>query len=60
MILIGAPGASRRSLIRQYCELSNREMEYVALSRDTTEAELKQRRELRSNSAIYQDQVPTI
>eukprot|EP00045_Choanoeca_perplexa_P012171 m.131630 g.131630 ORF g.131630 m.131630 type:complete len:1706 (-) comp15913_c0_seq3:46-5163(-) len=56
MILIGEPGAARRNLIQQYCELTNREMEYVALSRDTTESELKQRRELRSSSAIYQDQ----
>lgn len=31
-------------------------MEYVALSRDTTESDLKQRREIRSGTAYYVDQ----
>lgn len=30
-------------------------MEYVALSRDTTETDLKQRREIRSGTAFYID-----
>uniref|UniRef100_A0A672TB47 VWFA domain-containing protein n=1 Tax=Sinocyclocheilus grahami TaxID=75366 RepID=A0A672TB47_SINGR len=33
-----------------------REVEYVALSRDTTETDLKQRREIRSGTAFYIDQ----
>ena len=40
----------------QYCELTQREVEYAALSRDTTEADLKQRRELRGGTASYADQ----
>lgn len=38
-------------------ELTKREVEYVSLSRDTTEADLKQRREIRAGSAFYLDQV---
>lgn len=38
-------------------ELTKREVEYVALSRDTTETDLKQRREIRSGTAYYIDQV---
>lgn len=36
--------------------MSQREVEYVALSRDTTEADLKQRRELQNGSAVFSDQ----
>uniref|UniRef100_A0A8C1XYG8 von Willebrand factor A domain containing 8 n=1 Tax=Cyprinus carpio TaxID=7962 RepID=A0A8C1XYG8_CYPCA len=36
-------------------ELTKREVEYVALSRDTTETDLKQRREIRSGTAFYID-----
>lgn len=38
-------------------ELTKREVEYIALSRDTTESDLKQRREIRSGTAFYIDQV---
>lgn len=31
-------------------------MEYIALSRDTTETDLKQRREIRAGTAFYIDQ----
>ena len=40
----------------RYCELTGREVEYVALSRDTTESDLKQRREILSGTALYVDQ----
>lgn len=40
----------------QYLELTNRELEYVALSRDTTESDLKQRREIQGGTAHYIDQ----
>ena len=39
-----------------YLELTQREGEYVSLSRDTTETDLKQRREIRSGTAYYMDQ----
>ncbi|XP_063282038.1 von Willebrand factor A domain-containing protein 8 [Pelobates fuscus] len=56
MFLIGPPGPLRRSIAMQYLELTKREVEYIALSRDTTEADLKQRREIRSGTAFYIDQ----
>uniref|UniRef100_A0A671Y8Z4 von Willebrand factor A domain containing 8 n=1 Tax=Sparus aurata TaxID=8175 RepID=A0A671Y8Z4_SPAAU len=56
VFLIGPPGPFRRSLAMQYLELTKREVEYVALSRDTTETDLKQRREIRSGTAFYIDQ----
>ena len=40
-----------------YKELTKRELEYVSLSRDTTESDLKQRREIENGTASYIDQV---
>uniref|UniRef100_A0A673VXU8 von Willebrand factor A domain containing 8 n=1 Tax=Salmo trutta TaxID=8032 RepID=A0A673VXU8_SALTR len=57
VFLIGPPGPLRRSIAMKYLELTKREVEYVALSRDTTETDLKQRREIRSGTAFYIDQV---
>lgn len=57
VFLIGPPGPRKRLLAMQYIELTNREHEYVALSRDTTESDLKQRREIIDGSAKYFDQV---
>lgn len=37
-------------------ELTQREVEYVSLSRDTTESDLKQRREIQDGTAFYVDQ----
>ncbi|CAL8266675.1 unnamed protein product [Lota lota] len=56
VFLIGPPGPLRRSIAMQYLELTKREVEYVSLSRDTTETDLKQRREIRSGTAFYIDQ----
>uniref|UniRef100_A0A668AXY8 von Willebrand factor A domain-containing protein 8 n=1 Tax=Myripristis murdjan TaxID=586833 RepID=A0A668AXY8_9TELE len=56
VFLIGPPGPLRRSIAMQYLELTRREVEYVALSRDTTETDLKQRREIRAGTAFYIDQ----
>lgn len=57
MFLLGPPGSKRRHLAMQYLELTNREHEYVALNRDTTESDLKQRREIIGGTATYFDQV---
>jgi hypothetical protein len=46
MFLIGPPGPYRRWLTMRFCELTKREVEYVALSGDTSESDLKQRREI--------------
>ncbi|MGH0118030.1 UNVERIFIED_CONTAM: hypothetical protein FKN15_047035 [Acipenser sinensis] len=59
VFLIGPPGPLRRSIAMQYLELTKREVEYVALSRDTTETDLKQRREIRAGTAFYIDQATT-
>ncbi|XP_027961592.1 von Willebrand factor A domain-containing protein 8 isoform X3 [Eumetopias jubatus] len=56
VFLIGPPGPLRRSIAMQYLELTKREVEYIALSRDTTETDLKQRREIRGGTAFYIDQ----
>lgn len=55
--LIGSPpGAFRRNLAMSYAELTGREVEYLCLTRDTTEADIKQRREIVSSSVIYENQ----
>ena len=56
IFLIGRPSPLRRQLAMQYLELTQRELEYVALSRDTTESDLKQRREIVEGTAHYIDQ----
>ena len=43
MFLIGPPGPLKRWLALLYCQLVGREVEYISLSRDTTESDLKQR-----------------
>lgn len=57
MFLLGQPGPLRREIAMQFLELTQRELEYIALSRDTTESDLKQRREIKNKAAIYYDQV---
>ncbi|XP_055616057.1 von Willebrand factor A domain-containing protein 8 [Toxorhynchites rutilus septentrionalis] len=56
MILLGRPGNLRRNLIMQYSELTRREVEYILLNRDTTESDLKQRREIKDGTATYYNQ----
>ena len=50
--LIGSPGPSRRQLALAFAELTGREVEYVSISRDTTESDLKQRRELIGGTSV--------
>lgn len=57
IFLIGRPGPSRRRLAKVFLEVTGREVEYVSLSRDTTEADMKQRREILGGTARYFDQV---
>lgn len=56
--LIGPPGPNRRRLALTYCELAQREVEFMTLTQDSTEADLKQRREIVNGSAIFVDQGP--
>ena len=56
MFLIGNPGPIRRQMAFLYARLRSMEVEYVAISRDLTDSDLKQRREILANSAYYKDQ----
>ncbi|KAF9184077.1 von Willebrand factor A domain-containing protein 8 [Haplosporangium sp. Z 767] len=56
MFLIGPPGHLRRSIALKFAELTSREVEYVPLSKDVTESDLKQRREIVGGTAYYVDQ----
>ncbi|XP_046413785.1 von Willebrand factor A domain-containing protein 8 [Neodiprion fabricii] len=56
IFLVGGPGPRRRTLALAYLELTGREAEFISLSRDTTEADLKQRREIERGTANYKDQ----
>eukprot|EP01114_Cavostelium_apophysatum_P013936 TRINITY_DN3482_c0_g1_i2.p1 TRINITY_DN3482_c0_g1~~TRINITY_DN3482_c0_g1_i2.p1 ORF type:complete len:768 (-),score=160.68 TRINITY_DN3482_c0_g1_i2:2132-4435(-) len=58
MFLIGPPGPYKRWLALRYCELTRREIEYLALSRDTSEADIKQRKEIVNRSVVFVDQGP--
>lgn len=44
-------------LLFTWQELMQKEVEYVSLSRDTTESDLKQRREIKEGTAEYIHQV---
>jgi hypothetical protein len=46
----------RRRLAFLYCELAQREIEYINITRDTSEHDFKQRREIEKKSAFYVDQ----
>ena len=54
--LIGAPGSFRRNLAFSFAEMTQREVEYLCLTRDTTESDIKQRREITNSSVIYANQ----
>ena len=62
MLLLGPPGALRRHLALRFCEALGREAEVLTVTRDTTEADLKQRRELTSGPdgthTTYSDSMP--
>lgn len=56
MFLIGHYGELKRHLAFTYCQLTKRKVEYVCITKDTSEHDFKQRREIESNSAYYVDQ----
>ena len=59
VFLLGPPGPCRRRLALSFCELMRFECEVLTLSKDTTEADLKQRREIVSGGTIrYLNQPP--
>lgn len=59
--LLGPPelARDRRSLLFLYAALVEREIEYVSLSRDTSDADLKQRKEVvEGGKSVYVNQAP--
>ena len=58
MFLIGSPGPERRRIAFRFAEILKREVEYLAITRDTSESDLKQRRELRGGGVAFVDQAP--
>ena len=58
MFLIGEPSLNKRRLVMAFGEMTNRNVRVVPISSDTTESDLKQRRELVGDSAIYYNQGP--
>eukprot|EP01052_Picozoa_sp_SAG31_P039064 SAG31_NODE_5340_length_2600_cov_1.800880_2_plen_274_part_01 len=58
VFLIGPPGRARRHVAMAFAELFKREIEIVSISADTTEADLKQRREIVNGDAVFVDQAP--
>jgi len=58
IFLIGSPGKFRKSLALSFCELLNLEAEVVTLSRDVTESDLKQRREIRQGNLVFEAMPP--
>ena len=55
-ILLGNHPAYLRRLVFRFAELLEREVEVVSISRDSTESDLKQRRELHAGSVLYVNQ----
>ena len=54
--MIGRPGKFKRNIAMTYLQLTNQECEYIALSRDSSESDIKQRREISNGTSIYIDQ----
>eukprot|EP00529_Nitzschia_sp_RCC80_P007784 CAMPEP_0113506290 /NCGR_PEP_ID=MMETSP0014_2-20120614/35823_1 /TAXON_ID=2857 /ORGANISM="Nitzschia sp." /LENGTH=1267 /DNA_ID=CAMNT_0000401763 /DNA_START=433 /DNA_END=4237 /DNA_ORIENTATION=+ /assembly_acc=CAM_ASM_000159 len=59
-VLAGPPALARdrRHLVMLYAALVEREIEYVAISRDTSDSDLKQRKEVFNHDTMYVDQAP--
>ncbi|KAH8070242.1 ATPase [Aureococcus anophagefferens] len=58
MFLVSEPGPRARGLVAAFCDLLGREAEFVALTRDTCESDLKQRREIRDGALVWANQAP--
>lgn len=58
IILLGLPSSMRRRIVMALAKSEGWEIEYLAITKDTTESDLKQRREIIGDSAIYSDQAP--
>ena len=54
MMLLADPGPRARRIASLLCSLLGREVEYVGITRDTCESDLKQRREILRGSVYYE------
>ena len=55
-LFVGPPGPARRRLILAYLELTRKPYQYLQLTRDTTDSDIKQRREIREKTALFINQ----
>ncbi|CAE7780682.1 unnamed protein product [Symbiodinium sp. CCMP2592] len=53
MFLIGDPGPHLRNLALRFAAQTGRETEYIGITKDTTEADLKQRREISNGQLVF-------
>lgn len=53
MFLLGDPGPHLRNLVLRFAWQTGREVEYIGITRDTVEADLKQRREITSGRLVF-------
>ena len=58
MLLYGSPGHYRRRLVHYYCAVVGKELEQLIITPDTSEADLKERREVDAGSIRYTMQAP--
>ena len=58
--LLGTYNALRRWLAFRFCAVMKREFEYVALTADTSESDLKQRREIVSGGTVQWKDQPAV
>lgn len=55
-LFVGPPGPTRRHLILAYLELTHKPYQYLQLTRDTTDSDIKQRREIQNKTALFINQ----
>ncbi|CAE7027981.1 unnamed protein product [Symbiodinium natans] len=53
MFLVGDPGPHLRNAALRFAAQTGREVEYIGITRDTTEADLKQRREILDGQLVF-------
>ena len=55
-LFVGPPGPGRRRLVLAYLELTGKPYQYLQLTRDTTDSDIKQRREIQNKTALFINQ----
>jgi hypothetical protein len=60
MLLLADPGPRPRRLVLELCALLGREVEYVGVSRDTAEGDLRQRREMDGGGSVRYELAPPL